>query len=38
MGHANEILNPDWDYYNDFFHKEGEDCYIMRRMASAARK
>ena len=36
MVDAKAILQPDRDYYNSLFHKEGEDCYDKIRMASAA--
>ena len=36
MGHAEAIIQPAQDYYNNLFHKEGEYCYNMIRMASAA--
>ena len=25
IGHAKAVLQPDWDYYNNLFHKECED-------------
>ena len=35
IGQDKAIIQPAWDYYNNLFHKEGEDCYDMRRMAYA---
>ena len=34
MVNAKAILQPYWYYYNNLFHKEGEDCYDMIRMDS----
>ena len=37
MGHNKAILQLTRDYYNNLLHKEGEECYDMIRMASAAK-
>ena len=38
MGHAKAVLQPDQDYYNNLFHKEGGDLYEMIIMASAIKQ
>ena len=36
MVHAKVIIQPAQDYYKNLFHKEGEHCYDMRKIDSAA--